>query len=105
MLKAERLRMQIARLRHQQHRRSFKRHAGAVKQFGLRFDEALAGIAGGGTGDAEDGGLVPRRRRGCGATAASRCPAAYRGGMSSICHRALRLLSLQWGTAEGRRVW
>ena len=55
-LEAERLRVQIARLRHQQYGRSSERLAGEVAQLELRLDEVLADIVvAGGVDDAEDG--------------------------------------------------
>ena len=54
-LEAEKLRAQIARLRHQQYGRSSERLAGEVEQFELRLDEVLGDIAAaGGPDDAED---------------------------------------------------
>ncbi len=54
-LEAERLRVQIARLRHERFGRSSERLAGEVEQLELRLDEVLADIAAtGGTNDAED---------------------------------------------------
>lgn len=54
-LEAERLRVQIARLRHERFGRSSERLAGEVEQLELRLDEVLADIAAaGGTDDAED---------------------------------------------------
>lgn len=54
-LEAERLRVQIARLRHERFGRSSERLAGEVEQLELRLDEVLADIAAsGGAGDAED---------------------------------------------------
>ncbi|SFL15699.1 IS66 family transposase [Falsiroseomonas stagni] len=54
-LEAERLRVQIARLRHERFGRSSERLAGEVEQLELRLDEVLADIAAtGGTGDAKD---------------------------------------------------
>jgi transposase len=65
-LEAERLRVQIARLRHQQYGRSSERLAGEVAQLELRLDEVLADIAAeGGTDDAEDEaacGTAPERK-------------------------------------------
>jgi transposase len=70
-LEAERLRVQIARLRHERFGRSSERLAGEVEQLELRLDEVLADIAAsGGADDAEDeaaSGPVPEekaRRRG-----------------------------------------
>jgi transposase len=51
-LEAERLRIQIARLRHERFGRSSERLAGEVEQLELRLDEVLADIAA--AGDAED---------------------------------------------------
>jgi transposase len=54
-LEAERLRVQIARLRHERFGRSSERLAGEVEQLELRLDEVLADIAAtGGADDAED---------------------------------------------------
>ena len=54
-LEAERLRVQIARLRHERFGRSSERLAGEVEQLELRLDEVLADIAAsGGAGDAEE---------------------------------------------------
>jgi transposase len=54
-LEAERLRVQIARLRHERFGRSSERLAGEVEQLELRLDEVLADIAAAsGAGDAED---------------------------------------------------
>jgi transposase len=54
-LEAERLRVQIARLRHERFGRSSERLAGEVEQLELRLGEVLADIAAaGGTGDAAD---------------------------------------------------
>lgn len=84
-LEAERLRVQIARLRHERFGRSSERLAGEVEQLELRLDEVLADIAAtGSVGGAEDeaaSGPAPEektRRRG-------RRPRTCRGGMSSIC--------------------
>jgi hypothetical protein len=70
-LEAERLRVQIARLRHERFGRSSERLAGEVEQLELGLDEVLAGIAAaGGMDDAEDeaaGAKAPEekaRRRG-----------------------------------------
>jgi len=55
-LEAERLRVQIARLRHERFGRSSERLVGEVGQLELRLDEVLADIAAaGGADDAEDG--------------------------------------------------
>ena len=54
-LEAERLRVQIARLRHERFGRSSERLAGEVEQLELRLDEVLADIAAsGGADDAAD---------------------------------------------------
>lgn len=54
-LEAERLRVQIARLRHQQYGRSSERLAGDVEQLEMRLNEVLADIAAaGGADNAED---------------------------------------------------
>jgi transposase len=54
-LEAERLRVQIARLRHERFGRSSERLAGEVEQLELRLDEVLADIAAaGGVDDTED---------------------------------------------------
>ena len=54
-LEAERLRVQIARLRHERFGRSSERLAGEVDQLELRLDEVLADIAASGGADrAED---------------------------------------------------
>lgn len=54
-LEAERLRVQIARLRHERFGRSSERLAGEVEQLELRLDEVLADIAAAGrANDAED---------------------------------------------------
>ena len=54
-LEAERLRVQIARLRHERFGRSSERLAGEVEQLELRLDEVLADIAAtGSSDDAED---------------------------------------------------
>lgn len=70
-LEAERLRVQIARLRHERFGRSSERLAGEVAQLELRLDEVLVDIAAaGGAGDTEDeiaSGPAPEekaRRRG-----------------------------------------
>jgi transposase len=69
-LEAERLRVQIARLRHERFGRSSERLAGDVEQLELRLDEVLADIAAsGGADDAEDEAASPKapekaRRRG-----------------------------------------
>ena len=53
-LEAERLRVLIARLRHERFGRSSERLAGKIAQLELRLDEVLADIAASGAGDAED---------------------------------------------------
>lgn len=53
-LEAERLRVQIARLRHERFGRSSERLAGEVEQLELRLDEVLADIAAGSADDTED---------------------------------------------------
>lgn len=70
-LEAERLRVQIARLRHERFGRSSERLAGEVEQLELRLDELLADIAAsGGADDAEDAAVSTKgaedkaRRRG-----------------------------------------
>lgn len=70
-LEAERLRVQIARLRHERFGRSSERLAGEVEQLELRLDEVLADIAAaGGEDSAEDVGVAAKapeetaRRRG-----------------------------------------
>jgi transposase len=70
-LEAERLRVQIARLRHERFGRSSERLAGEVEQLELRLDEVLADIAAaGGEDSAEDEGVAAQapeetaRRRG-----------------------------------------
>jgi transposase len=70
-LEAERLRVQIARLRHERFGRSSERLVGEVEQLELRLDEVLADIAAaGGADDAEDGSASAKapeekaRRRG-----------------------------------------
>jgi hypothetical protein len=70
-LEAERLRVQIARLRHERFGRSSERLAGDNEQLELRLDEVLADIAAsGGADDAEDeaastkGAEEKARRRG-----------------------------------------
>ena len=50
-LEAERLRVQIARLRHQQYGRSSERLAGDVEQLEMRLDDVLADIAAAGGAD------------------------------------------------------
>ena len=50
-LEAERLRVQIARLRHQQYGRSSERLTGEVEQLEMRLDEVLADIAAAGGAD------------------------------------------------------
>jgi hypothetical protein len=86
-LEAERLRVQIARLRHERFGRSSERLAGEVEQLELRLDEVLADIAAtGGADDAEDEAASAKapeekaRRRG-----RKPLPTACRGGMSSTC--------------------
>jgi transposase len=70
-LEAERLRAQIARLRHERFGRSSERLAGEVEQLELRLDELLVDIAAsGGADDAEDAAVSTKgaedkaRRRG-----------------------------------------
>ena len=93
-LEAEKLRAQIARLRHQQYGRSSERLTGEIEQLELRLDDVLTDLAA--TGSAEMSGTSRQRRgprREAHAAAVVRCPSTYLGTTSSICPDGLRLPS------------